>query len=101
EPPGLVQLEAPSEEVNLAGDRDIAEEVDESGWVSPGNPDSIPLLIRYLKSEEEIVQVAALAEFAGMGAKAKKAVPAIVEALQDQKGSIRVEAALTLIHMNV
>jgi HEAT repeat protein len=58
-------------------------------------------LIRYLKSQEELVQRAALAEFAGMGATAKKAVPAIVEALHDPKSSIRMQAAVTLIHMDV
>ncbi len=100
-PAGLVQLEAPSEEVNLDGDRILTEDGDESGWVASGNPESIPLLVRYLKSQDEIVQLAALAEFAGMGAKAKKAVPAVVEALQDPKSSIRVAAAATLIHMNL
>jgi HEAT repeat protein len=99
--PAAVQLEPPSEEVNLDGDGIVPEEVDESGWVEPGNPDSIPLLIRYLKRENEIVQLSALEEFAGMGLKARKAVPAIVEALQDPKSSIRVNAAVTLIQMNV
>ena len=47
------------------------------------------------------MQLAALAEFAGMGAKAKKAVPVVVESLQDTKSSIRVKAAVTLIHLNV
>jgi hypothetical protein len=99
--PSLVQLEPPFEEVKLDGNDPVAEVPDESGWVGPGNPDSIPLLIRYLKSRDELVQHAALAEFAGMGAKAKTAVPSVVEALQDSKSSIRVEAAVTLIHMNV
>lgn len=97
----VVQLELPSEEVPLDGEGIIDEEIDESAWVHSGNPDRIPLLVRYLKSDEEIGQLAALAEFAGMGAKAKKAVPAIVEALQDPKSSIRLQAAVTLIHMNV
>ena len=101
EAPPSVQLEPPSEEVSLNGDDLIAEAPDESGWVESGNPDSIPQLIRYLKSQNEVVQRAALAEFAGMGAKAKKAVPAVVETLQDPKSSIRVKAAVTLIHMNV
>jgi hypothetical protein len=101
EPPALVQLEAPSEEVDLNGGHNFAEEGDESGWVDSGDPASIPLLIRYLKSQDELVQLAALDEFAGMGAKAKKAAAAVVQALQDPKSSIRVEAAVTLIHMNV
>jgi hypothetical protein len=99
--PLSVQHEPPSEEVSLDGGDIIAEVPDESGWVESGNPDSIPQLIRYLKSQNEVVQRAALAEFAGMGAKAKKAVPAVVDALQDPRSSIRVKAAVTLIHMDV
>jgi hypothetical protein len=87
--PGLSQLEAPSEVVNLDGGPIFAKEVDETGWVASGNSDSIPLLVRYLKSQDKMAQRGALAEFAGMGAKAKKAVPAIVEALQDENSSIR------------
>src|SRR5262249_12094681 len=78
-----------------------ADEADESGWVQSGNPASIPLLIRYLRfSELELTKRRALAEFTGMGARAKVAVPAVVEALNDPIGSIRGEAAATLIHMN-
>jgi hypothetical protein len=101
ETPLLVQLEPPAEEVKLEEDG-IGDEVrGESGWVASGNPDSIPLLIRYLKSQEELVQLAALKELAAMGSEAKGAVPALVGALQDPKASIRVEAAVTLIHLNV
>ena len=93
-----VQLEEPREAVR--------EEViqvgggGESEWVVSVSSDSIPLLIRYLRSPNEIVQRAALAEFASMGPKAKSAAPAILAALNDSKSSIRVEAAATLIHMN-
>jgi hypothetical protein len=97
----LVRHEPPPEEVPVAGKGLVAEAPDESGWIESGNPTSIPLLIRYLKSQDEIVQRGALAEFAGMGEKARKAAPAVVEVLKDPKSSIRVEAAVTLIHMNV
>src|SRR5262249_3289837 len=96
----LVQLEAPPDEVDLHRDAVLAKDGGESEWVESGNPESVPPLIQYLKSQEELVQLAALAEFAGMGVKAKKAVPAVVEALEDPKGSIRVKAAVTLIQMN-
>ncbi len=97
----VVQLEPPSEEVPLDGEDIIDEGIDESGWIHSGNADSIPLLVRYLKSQDEVTQLAALAEFAGMGTRAKKAVPAIAEALQNAKSSIRSQAAVTLIQMNV
>lgn len=73
----------------------------DSAWVKSGNPESLPLLIRYLGGSDEIVQLASLAECAGMGAKAKSAVPAILAILNNSKSSIRVDAAATLIHMNV
>jgi hypothetical protein len=101
ERPPDVQLEPPSKEGKLDGEGIIAEEPGELEWVESGNPNSIPLLVRYLKSQEEVVQRATLAELAEMGAKAQKAVPAIVAALQDSNSSIRVEAAVTLIHLNV
>jgi HEAT repeat protein len=96
-----VQLEAPLDEVDLESAPALAEEKDGSGWIDSGDPASIPLLIRYLRTHDELAQLGALAEFAGMGAKAKKAVPAIVLALQDPKSTIRVAAAVTLIQMNI
>ena len=99
--PASVQLEEPPEPVEPPVHEVRAGEGVKSEWVKSGNPESIPLLIRYLRGQEEIVQLAALAEFAGMGAEARGAVPAIVEALNDPKSSIRVEAAATLIRMNV
>lgn len=94
-----VQLEEPR--AAIPEEADGARQGAEPEWVDSGNPDSIPLLIRYLRGHEEIIQLAALAEFAGMGPKAKRAAPAILDALSDPKSSIRVEAAATLIHMNV
>jgi hypothetical protein len=99
--PALVLLETGPGEFDLDRERLVAEEVCESEWIESGNPESIPVLLRHLKNPDELVQLAALAEFAGMGTRARRAAPAIVEALQDPKGSIRVEAAVTLIHMNV
>jgi HEAT repeat protein len=97
-----VQLDEPPEVPELDENEIQADEPDESGWVESGNPASIPLLIRYLRfSELEPTKRMALAEFAGMGVKAKSAVPAIVEALSDPKSSIRIKAATTLIQMNV
>ncbi len=95
----LVQLEEPREIVHEEKIPDW--QGDESEWVESGNPGSIPLLIRYLRSSDESVQRAALAEFAGMGSKAKPAAPAVLAALNDPESSIRVEAAATLVHMNV
>jgi hypothetical protein len=97
----LMQLEAPPEEVALDGDAVLPEQGVVPEWVAHGKPESIPLLIRYLRDEDEVVQLAALAELAAMDTKAKRAVPAMVEALQDPKSSIRVQAAVTLIQMNV
>jgi HEAT repeat protein len=94
-----VQLEAPRESV--LEEVIPAERAAESEWVESGNSANIPLLIRYLGSSDEIAQGMALAEFAGMGPKAKPAVPAILAALSDPKCLIRVEAAATLIHMDV
>jgi hypothetical protein len=48
-----------------------------------------------------MVRSRALAEFAGMGPNARSAVPAIVGALDDPKVSIRLQAATTLIQINV
>jgi hypothetical protein len=98
--PDLVQFKEPPDEPEAGRIEIQVGDADESGWVDSGNPESIPLLIRYLKSPEEVVQRAALAEFAGMGAKAKTAVPAILEVLNDADSSIRVDAAAALIHMN-
>jgi HEAT repeat protein len=96
-----VQFEEPPEEVQLGRKEVWAEEGAGPEWVDSGNPESIPLLIRYLGGKEEVVQLGALAEFASMGAKARPAVPAILDALRDPKSSIRLEAAATLIHLNV
>jgi hypothetical protein len=97
-----VQEQPPTEEVDLNGDDDaVAAVPGGSDWVDSGNPDSIPLLVSYLKHENVVVRRMALAEFAGMGAKAKKAVPAIVRALQDPESTIRVQAAVTLIQMGI
>lgn len=104
----LEELEDPSVSVQWEEPHEAIDEEEvrlkqgvESAWVESGSSDSMPLLIRYLRSQEEIIQLAALAEFAGMAARAKPAVPAILDALNDPKSSIRVEAAATLIHMNV
>jgi hypothetical protein len=101
-------LEGPLASVQLEEPQEVVPEKEgwagrepESEWVVSGSPESIPLLIRYLRGGEEIVQLAALAEFAGMGSKAKPAAPAIREALSDPKSFIRLEAAATLIDMNV
>jgi HEAT repeat protein len=101
EDPACVQLEEPPEAVEPPVNEVRAGAGWKSGWVESGNPESIPLLIRYLRGQEEVVQLAALAEFAGMSARARGAVPAILAALNDSKSSIRVEAAATLIRMNV
>lgn len=74
---------------------------DGSGWVVPGDPKSIALLICYLRDEDEVCQSVALMSLGGMGTKAMSAVPAIVETLNDPKISIRIEAATTLIEMNM
>jgi HEAT repeat protein len=95
-----VQWEQPPEGGQLGGEEVPAIFGPEPEWVESGNPASLPLLVRYLRSEEEITQLAALAEFAGLGAKARSAVLAILQALRDPKGSIRVEAAMTLISLN-
>ena len=88
EDPALVQLEDPPESPDPGGDEIRLDEVD-------------PEFVRYLRSHDEVVQCAALAEFAGMGAKARGAVPTILETLNDPKSTIRVEAAATLIRMDV
>jgi hypothetical protein len=101
EDPACVQLDAPSEVVETDGRDMPLGEVREGDWIESGKPENIPLLIRYLNHEQEIVQRMALAEFAGMGPSAKSAVPAIVGALDDPKASIRLQAATTLIQMNI
>jgi hypothetical protein len=75
----------------------------ESEWVTSGNPESIPVLIRWLQgpTHARYIKGAALAEFAAMGAQARPAVPAILAALQDPESTVRVQAAATLIHMDV
>ena len=72
----------------------------EGQWIESGNPENIPLLIHYLRGQEEVAQSMALVEFAGMSAKARPAAHAVLDALHDSKGSIRVEAATTLIHLH-
>jgi hypothetical protein len=95
-----VQWEQPAEVGQLDG-QEVPAVVDaEREWVESGNPASLPLLVRYLRSREELIQLAALAELAGMGVPARSAAPAILQALHDPKGSIRVEAAKTLISLN-
>ncbi len=85
EDPACVQLAEPSEVIEPDG-RDIQlGEGREDDWVESGNPKSIPVLIRYLKDDQERIRGMALAEFAGMGPKAKIAVPAIVRTLVDSK----------------
>jgi HEAT repeat protein len=96
-----VQSEEPPEEVQLDRKEVRAKEGPEPEWVESGNPESIPLLIRYLGGKEEVVQLAALKELASMGAKARPAVPTILDSLRDPKSSIRLEAAATLVHLNV
>jgi hypothetical protein len=96
-----VQLQGPPEEVQLGGKEVPAEEGPGPEWVASGNPESVPLLIRYLRDKEEVVQLAALKELASMGAEARPAVPTILDALKDPKSSVRLEAAATLIHLNV
>lgn len=93
-----VQLEEPPEAPPAGRVRDWRR--GDSEWVESGKAESMPLLIRYLRSREEMVQLAALMEFAGMGPAARPAVSVIVKALSDPKGSVRVEAAATLIHLN-
>lgn len=97
--------ELPSEDEpppdDLVGKRVPVGQGPPSEWVESGNPTSLPLLIRYLKDPEEITQLAALAEFAGMGAKARPAASAVLGALQDPKSSIRRNAAATLIVLRV
>jgi HEAT repeat protein len=95
-PPELIEPGADELRVEEAP----GEEAAQPGWVAHGDPASIPLLIRYLKDEDEVVKLAALAECASLGPKAKRAVPVILGALRDPKSTIRVEAATTLIHMN-
>jgi hypothetical protein len=101
EDPSSVQLDAPTEVVEPDGKDIPLGEVRDGDWIESGKPENIPLLIRYLKDEQEITQRMALAEFAGMGRSAKIAVPAVVGALDDPKVSIRLQAATTLIQMNV
>jgi hypothetical protein len=100
-PEGMpVQWEEPPDMVRGDEDERRAGDGPETEWVVSGRRESIPLLVRYLKGQEEIVQLAALAEFAGMGAKARSAVPVVLEALHDPRCSIRLEAAATLIHLH-
>src|SRR5262245_30313247 len=74
----------------------------EYGWVTSGDPESIPVLIRWLQGHPDArCKAAALAEFAAMGDQATPAVHAVLAALQDPESSIRVQAAATLIHMDV
>jgi hypothetical protein len=101
EDPARVQLDPPAEVIEADGKDIPLGEVRDGDWIESGKPENIPLLIRYLKEEQEITQRVALAELAGMGPSAKIAVPAIVGALNDPKVSIRLQAATTLIQMNV
>jgi hypothetical protein len=101
EDPVAVQLDPPSEVIEPDGKETPFGEVREGDWIESGRPENIPLLIRYLKHEQEMIRSTALAEFAGMGPSAKSAVPAIVEALDDPTVYIRLQAATTLIQMNV
>jgi hypothetical protein len=98
-PPDAVQLEAPTDEVDLTVVALPPE--GEEAWIASGDPEGLPVLVRHLRSGEEIVQLAALAELAGMGRPARKAGPAIVGALRDPKGAVRVRAAMTLIQLDV
>ena len=99
--PAIVQLEPPPEPPALVVDPVQNGKVDESGWVRPGNPGSIPLLIQYLKGQEEVSQRAALANFAAMGTEARGAVPAIREVLNHPKSTMRLQAVVTLAQMDV
>jgi hypothetical protein len=101
EDPASVQLDPPSEVIEPDGKDIPLGEVRDGDWIESGNPENIPLLIRYLKDEQEMIRSVALEEFVGMGPSAKSAVSAIVGALDDPKVSIRMQAATTLIQMNV
>jgi hypothetical protein len=101
EDPASVQLAPPSEVIEPDGKEVPLGAVREGDWIESGDPKNVPLLIRYLKDEEEMMRSVALTEFAGMGPKAKNAVPAIVRALDDPTVAIRLQAATTLIQMDV
>jgi hypothetical protein len=73
---------------------------DEPEWIDSLDPKSVRPLIRCLEANEEIVQDAALQTLATMGDKALPAVPAIITLLRHPNGSVRLEAAKTLFHLN-
>jgi HEAT repeat protein len=69
----------------------------EDEWVSYDDA-GVKVLVRYLKQEkDEMVLLMSLDTLARMEAKAKPAVPAIVETLKHPRWRIRLEAARTLI----
>jgi HEAT repeat protein len=72
----------------------------ETEWLGPYEK-SRPALIRLLERKDESGRILALATLAVMGRKAKPAVPAIVKTLNDPKGRVRIEAALTLLYLDV
>jgi len=99
--PAAIQWDEPADSVPDNGQEPPLEGGAETDWIESGSVASIPLLIRHLKDDDELVQLAALQEFAGMGAKARRAAPAILEALKCPKGRVRIEAAVTLIQMDL
>jgi HEAT repeat protein len=72
----------------------------ESEWVTKDEA-GVKVLIRYLKEEKEpIVLLTSLETLASMGARAKPAVPTIVEHLKHAQVWVRIAAARTLIDLN-
>jgi HEAT repeat protein len=68
-------------------------------WVTPDDA-GVKVLIRYLQKEQEpVVLIATLDSLARMGARAKPALPAIVETLKRSEGQVRIEAARTLLDL--
>jgi HEAT repeat protein len=61
----------------------------------------VKVLIRYLEEEKEVLLLrASLETLAGMGTKARPAVPAVVKTLRHPEYRVRVEAARTLLDLD-
>jgi HEAT repeat protein len=68
-------------------------------WIGPGD-ESIPVLMRYLRSQDKFAIRMALHDFATRGPKAKPAIPTIRALAKHPDTAIRIEAAWTLIDLN-
>jgi hypothetical protein len=99
--PAIVQWEEPIDMLQFDKVKMPQEDGPPGGWIDRHNPGSVPRLVRYLRSGEQVVQEAALLELAGMGRTAWAAVPAILDTLHDPNSEVRLMAAATLIEMSV